>query len=316
MKNKSVNDTLTTELERYKEQVKVLKEGQIVEVKSQDSFSDSHEQNAKIDSLKQTLSEQLQEKESLMKTVTVLKNDFKKEESGNIDREIALEKKIKHLDNIVYKRNQSAQPVHMLTKSKFFYDHTTKEALDFQNPFYLKKAQQLERKLYNANGVIKYNNAIVISDFEETLMLAEEIRSKMLLKKQDPMMLKKKVNTKPVDYNCVNSLDSTPSNRPTKVEVPKELPKVSMVNMSLKKLKHHLASFDVVIKERTTTTTITEGTGEFEHTKACFRNEISPFVKALKDILNTFDQYLIDELTEVQHVFHQMEQAMEQHCLE
>nr|GEW22477.1 integrase, catalytic region, zinc finger, CCHC-type, peptidase aspartic, catalytic [Tanacetum cinerariifolium] len=32
LENKSVNDTLTAELERYKEQVKVLKEGQIVEV--------------------------------------------------------------------------------------------------------------------------------------------------------------------------------------------------------------------------------------------------------------------------------------------
>nr|GEU70659.1 hypothetical protein [Tanacetum cinerariifolium] len=107
--NKSVNDTLTAKLERYKEQVKVLKEGQNVEVKSQDKFSNSHEQNAEIDRLKQTLSEQFQEKESLMKTFTVLKNDFKKEESRNIDREIALENKIKHFDNIVYKRDQSAQ---------------------------------------------------------------------------------------------------------------------------------------------------------------------------------------------------------------
>ncbi|GJS45062.1 retrovirus-related pol polyprotein from transposon TNT 1-94 [Tanacetum coccineum] len=55
-------------------------------------------------------------------------------------------------------------------------------------------------------------------------------------------------------------------------------------------------------------TTITEGSGGFEHTKACFMDEIIPFVKALKDIFNTFDQYLIDELTEVQNVFHQMEQ--------
>ncbi|GJV30563.1 hypothetical protein Tco_1387011 [Tanacetum coccineum] len=54
----------------------------------------------------------------------------------------------------------------------------------------------------------------------------------------------------------------------------------------------------------------------FEHTKACFRDEIIPFVKALKDLFNTFDQYLIDELSEVQNVFHQMEQAVEQHCLE
>ncbi|GKC63949.1 hypothetical protein Tco_1096547, partial [Tanacetum coccineum] len=127
--NKSHNDTLTAELERYKEQVKVLKDGQNVKIKSRDNFSDLHEQNAEFDRLKQTFSEQLQEKESLMKTVTVLKNDFKKEESRNIDREIALEKKIKHLDNIVYKRDQSAQNVHMLTKPKFFYDHTTKQAL-------------------------------------------------------------------------------------------------------------------------------------------------------------------------------------------
>nr|GFB89182.1 hypothetical protein [Tanacetum cinerariifolium] len=33
-----------------------------------------------------------------------------------------------------------------------------------------------------------------------------------------------------------------------------------MVNSSLKKLKFHLASFDVVVKERTTATTITKGT--------------------------------------------------------
>ncbi|GJZ58353.1 hypothetical protein Tco_0613847 [Tanacetum coccineum] len=276
--NKSVNDTLTAELERYKEQVKVLKEGQNVDLKSKDNVSDSCEQSVEIDRLKQTLSEHLKEKESLMQTVTLLKNDFKKEESRNIDREIALEKKIKQLDNI--------------------------------------KAQQLEPKLYDGN-VIKNTSAIMILDFEETIMLAEESRSKMLLKQQDPMVLEKKVNTTPVDYvNSMNSSDPSPSCRPTKVEVPKELPKVSMVNTSLKKLKHHLAGFDVVVKERTTATAITEGSWGFEHTKAYFRDEIIPFVKALKDIFNTFDQYLIDELSKVQNVFHQMEQAVEQHRLE
>ncbi|GJS60177.1 hypothetical protein Tco_0654961 [Tanacetum coccineum] len=65
--------------------------------------------------------------------------------------------------------------------------------------------------------------------------------------------------------NSVNSPDPTLSNRTTNVEVPKELPKVNMVNTTL------------------------------------------------KDLFNTFDQYLIDELFEVQNVFHQMEQAVEQH---
>nr|GEU58634.1 hypothetical protein [Tanacetum cinerariifolium] len=137
----------------------------------------------------------------------------------------------------------------MLTKPQFFYDHTTKQALGFQNPFYLKKAQQLEPKLYDGN-VIPKTNAIIIRDSEETLMLTEESHSKMLLKEKDLMMSEKK--------NLVNSEEPNPSTRPTQVDVPKELPKVSMVNTSLKKLKHHLASFDVVVKERTTATSITE----------------------------------------------------------
>ncbi|GJV00855.1 retrovirus-related pol polyprotein from transposon TNT 1-94 [Tanacetum coccineum] len=273
-------------------------------------------QSVEIDHLEQTLSEHLKEKESLMQTISLLKDDFKKEESRNIDREIALEKRIKHLDNIVFKRDQSAQTVHMLTKPQFFYDHTTKQALGFQNPFYLKKAQQLEPKLYVGN-VIEKTNAIVIPDSKETLLLAKESHLKMFLKQKYPIMSEKKVNTTPFNYaNPVNSPEPNLSSRPTIVEVLKELPKVSMVNTSLKKLKHHRAGFDVVVKERTTPTAITEGSLGFEHTKACFRDEIIPFVKAVKDLFNTFNQYLVDELSEVQNVFHQMEQAMEQHRLE
>ncbi|GJW21795.1 retrovirus-related pol polyprotein from transposon TNT 1-94 [Tanacetum coccineum] len=80
LENRSVNDTLTAELERYKEQVKVLKEGQNVDLRSNNVLG-SCAQSIEIDRLKQTLFEHLKEKESLMQTVTLLKNDFKKEES-------------------------------------------------------------------------------------------------------------------------------------------------------------------------------------------------------------------------------------------
>ncbi|GJU70013.1 hypothetical protein Tco_1256272 [Tanacetum coccineum] len=255
--NKSVNDTLTAELERYKDQVKILKERQNVDLRSNDNVSDSSAQSVEID-----------------------------QESRNIDREVALEKKIKQLDNIVFKRDHSTQIVHMLTKPQFFYDQTTKQALGFQNPFYLKKVQQLKPKLYD--------------DFETRFGPQTELSAEQAFWSQ----------------NFVNSLNLTLSSRPTKVEVPKELPNVSMVNMSLKKLKHHLAGFDVFVKERTTATAITEGSWGFEHINACFRDEIIPFVIALKDLFNTFNQYLIDEIFEVQNVFHQMEQAVEQHRLE
>ncbi|GJX33122.1 hypothetical protein Tco_0242977, partial [Tanacetum coccineum] len=61
LENKSVNDTLTAKLERYKEQVKVLKEGQNVDLKSKDNILDSCAQSVEIDHLKQTLSEHLKE---------------------------------------------------------------------------------------------------------------------------------------------------------------------------------------------------------------------------------------------------------------
>nr|GEY23895.1 ribonuclease H-like domain-containing protein [Tanacetum cinerariifolium] len=111
--NKSINDTLTAKLERYKKQVRILKEGKNVDLKSKDNVLDSCAQFVEIDNLKQTLLEHLKEKESLMQTVTLLKNAFQKEESKKVDREIALEKQIKELNNIVFKRNQSAQTVHI-----------------------------------------------------------------------------------------------------------------------------------------------------------------------------------------------------------
>nr|GEU84881.1 retrovirus-related Pol polyprotein from transposon TNT 1-94 [Tanacetum cinerariifolium] len=194
-------------------------------------------------------------------------------------------------------------------------------------------------------SVIKKSDAIVIHESKETLLLVEESRFKMLQKQNEPIMSEKKVNTKPVDYVALNQLskdfktcfipqaelsaeqafwsrysvqpeEPNLSSSTTIVEVPKELSKVSMVNSSLKKLKFHLASFDMVVKERTTATAITEGAWWFKHTKACFKDEIILFVKALKELFNSFDQFLIDELTEVQNVFNQMEQAVEQHCVE
>nr|GFA20568.1 hypothetical protein [Tanacetum cinerariifolium] len=220
-----------------------------------------------------------------------------REESRNIDRELALDKEVKELNNIVFKRDQSAQTVHMLTKPQVFYNHATRQALGFQNPRYLKKAQQLIPSLYDGS-IIGKSDKIVVPDFENTIMHAEE-------KSYAEQAFWSQYSVQP---------DEPTHSGTTIVEVPKELPKVSMVNSCLKKLKFHLARFDIVVKERTTATAITEGTWGFEHTKACFRDDIIPFVKNLKDLFTSFDQYLIDEVSEVQKTFKQMEMAVEQNC--
>ncbi|GJT22276.1 hypothetical protein Tco_0892213 [Tanacetum coccineum] len=54
------------------------------------------------------------------------------------------------------------------------------------------KAQQIRPMLYDGNVIPKETNVISIADSEETLILEEESRSKMLLKQSDPMVLKNK----------------------------------------------------------------------------------------------------------------------------
>ncbi|GJY40489.1 retrovirus-related pol polyprotein from transposon TNT 1-94 [Tanacetum coccineum] len=121
-----------------------------------------------INYLKQTLYEQSKEKELLTNTFNVFKNESKEKEAMNIDKEIALEKKVKELNNI--------------------------------------KAQKIRPMLYDGSVISKETNVISIADSEETLMLEEESRSKMLLKQSDPMVLEKKVNTKPINYVEFNRL--------------------------------------------------------------------------------------------------------------
>ncbi|GKA34963.1 retrovirus-related pol polyprotein from transposon TNT 1-94, partial [Tanacetum coccineum] len=299
-------------------EVKLLEERQNVDLGSREKLIiDDFEKE--INSLKQTLSEQLKEKESLTTTFNVFKNESNEKEAKNIDNEIALEKKV-------------------------FYDNNLQKALGFQNLFYLKKAQQISPMLYDGNVIAKETNVISIADSEETLMLEEASRSKMLLKQSDPMVLEKKVNIKPVNYSLLNQLSkdfgkhfvpqkelsteqafwfqmSNPSNEsydpsPVKMDVPTELPKVSLVNTSLKKLKSHLTKFDSVVKTRITPSALTEGEWGFEHTKAVFINEIILFLKSLKDIFNVFDKDLLNKITELQIVFDQMEAVVQQYSID
>ncbi|GJV36751.1 hypothetical protein Tco_1409228 [Tanacetum coccineum] len=68
------------------------------------------------------------------------------------------------------------------------------------------------------------------------------------------------------------------------MNVPSKLPKASLVNASLNKLKFHLTQFDSVVKKRTTP--------------------------------NALEEDLLNEITEVQIVFNQMEVAVQQSSID
>nr|GEZ77054.1 hypothetical protein [Tanacetum cinerariifolium] len=149
-----------------------------------------------------------------------------------------------------------------------------------------KKAQRIKPTLYDGIIISNKHVAMPVIDDEKTLILEERSRSKMSKKRKDPEVIKKKISYKPIDYEKLNRRSEdfgkhfTPQQEmdaeqtlwfcisnpaiesynppPVKVEVPSELPKVSLVNASLKKLKVHLTQFDSVVKKRTTLDARTE----------------------------------------------------------
>ncbi|GJV74086.1 retrovirus-related pol polyprotein from transposon TNT 1-94 [Tanacetum coccineum] len=308
------NKSITAELERYKERVKTFEQRLNIDLSSRKKMTDSQIREKlalkeQIDSLEQNLSKQIKEKESLFKTFTILKNESKEKENKYVENEIDLEKKIKELVNIVYKVGQSAQTVHMLTKPQAFYDNTHKQSL-----FYLKKAQQIKPTLYNGAVMSKTHVAMPMIDDEGTLILEEESRSKILTDDFGKhFSLQQELSAEQAFwFHTLNPTIEPSYTPPVIVDVPSELPKVSLVNASLKKLKFYLTQFDSVVKKRTTPSALEEGEWGFEHTKTVFNNEIILFLKSLKDIFNVFDKDLLNEITEVQSVFDQMEASVQQ----
>ncbi|GJW28932.1 hypothetical protein Tco_0045807 [Tanacetum coccineum] len=65
--------------------------------------------------------------------------------------------------------------MHMLShKPDSFYHPEQKMALGYQNPFYLKQAQQKQQSLYNGKVLLEKHDPPAMYDSEETLELAQE----------------------------------------------------------------------------------------------------------------------------------------------
>ncbi|GJZ88373.1 hypothetical protein Tco_0660155 [Tanacetum coccineum] len=132
--------------------------------------------------------------EGQLKEKSKVISDLKVKEGKDIDTMIEMDKQIKFLNEILYKRNQSIQTIHMLApKCATYHGRST-----FANPKYLKKAQSDKPRLYE----IPYDTSDPANRFcpdgEETVTLEKESRSKL-----------DKDKVKPYDYTYQNSLYET-----------------------------------------------------------------------------------------------------------
>ncbi|GJU33636.1 retrovirus-related pol polyprotein from transposon TNT 1-94 [Tanacetum coccineum] len=129
--------------------------------------------------------------EGLVKEKTKVITDLKLKEEKYIDKMISMENQLKFLNEIVYKRSQSIQTIHMLApKCPTFNGRPT-----FANPMYLKKAQYEKPCLYAIPHDQSDPANRLVPDREETLTLDNESRSKL-----------NKDLVKPFDYTKLNSL--------------------------------------------------------------------------------------------------------------
>nr|GEU29077.1 hypothetical protein [Tanacetum cinerariifolium] len=113
--------------------------------------------------------------EGLVKEKTKVITDLKLKEEKDIDKMLSMEKQLKFFNEIVYKRNQSIQTIHMLAPKGPTYNVRP----TFANPRYLKQAQFKIPCLY----VIPHDQSDhvnrLIPDREETLTHERESQSKL-----------------------------------------------------------------------------------------------------------------------------------------
>ncbi|GKB53254.1 hypothetical protein Tco_0904007 [Tanacetum coccineum] len=135
--------------------------------------------NDEISNLNKQLSKEKSTISSLMEEKKRLKHDFKTREDKYLDKEVDLEAKIKELENILLKRDQTVQTMHMLNpKPDSFYHQDQKMALGYPNPLYLKQAQLKQQSLYDGNLLLEKHDPPAVYDSKETLELAQESREK------------------------------------------------------------------------------------------------------------------------------------------
>ncbi|GJR90100.1 retrovirus-related pol polyprotein from transposon TNT 1-94 [Tanacetum coccineum] len=206
-----INDSVTSELARYKELVEEYEKRAKFELTDRERKIDEQmriiisDRNRKETSLKSELhsaqillSSTVGHYKSKTEEVIILKKNFKQKEDKFLEEFLDIKRLKDKIEDRLYKQDQSVQTVHMLCKPKSFYDEKNKVAIGYKNPLCLTRAKQAQSALYNGHVLVTTNHTpTVIHDSEDTREIAEITRKRMLLKMQSPLCVENKVRIAP-----------------------------------------------------------------------------------------------------------------------
>nr|GEW25604.1 hypothetical protein [Tanacetum cinerariifolium] len=155
---KKNNESLTAEIKRYKKRVKTFEQRRNIDLSTREKMIDSQ--------MDDMIKEKLALKQQIYPLEQKLSNQIKEKEFY-----------CKHL--LFSKMNPKKK------KPQVFYDDTHKQAIGYQNLFYLKKAHRIKPTLYDGSVISSQIVVIPVIDNVETLILEEVSPSKMLAKQKD-----------------------------------------------------------------------------------------------------------------------------------
>ncbi|GJS19950.1 hypothetical protein Tco_0448582 [Tanacetum coccineum] len=219
-RNIVVDNSLTAELETYKEQVELYERRARFELTEREQKIDEQlrivitdrnikEENLKkeLHSVKLQLASTINHNKSMVEEVTSLKKDFKQKENKYLEEFLDMKALKEKVEDRLYKQDQSLQTVHMLCKPKPYYNELNKVAIGYKNPLCLTRAKQVQPALYNGYEIVKNNHVpAIVHNTEDTLEIAEITRRKMHDKMKDPECVTHKVKIAPPDYSKENYL--------------------------------------------------------------------------------------------------------------
>ncbi|GKA04484.1 hypothetical protein Tco_0683604, partial [Tanacetum coccineum] len=220
------NTNLTSQLEMYKERVRILeginkdnnylnefleaderakrynKQAQSQFVRDRDIIRDLEKQR---DKLELDVKDYKRQKEEYQKTQTIFNQTQRNKEEKYLDDILQLQAKIKDLENVVCKMGKSTETLRLLTnEQKAFRDNLHKSGLGYNGPYVLSQAYAKIPKLYRAYELCDKNKQLHVFDSEETLEDAEKSQLKMNEFQKDEKVQELKIQ--PIDYGKLNKL--------------------------------------------------------------------------------------------------------------
>ncbi|GJV14453.1 hypothetical protein Tco_1359776 [Tanacetum coccineum] len=313
------NTTLTSQLELYKERVRILEningdnnylnefleadkrakhfsqQAQSQFVRDRDIIRDLEKQQDKLDL---DVKDYKRQNEELQKTHSILKRQMSENEDKYHDTVLDLEAKLKKNVDLILKLGNSLQGMFMLgPKPLSVYDQQLKHGLGYPNPYTLKQAISQCPKLYLASSLGNSEISLNVRDTEDTLDGA----SKNFVPQKELSAEKKYFPSSfiPSDKNS----NATPS-------IPASMPSESPLIIELDKIKNCFQRlFELIQKNCKSASIFYTSLEEIQLNDFC-QDQLKPIVNELQFYFEFFKTLFQRDIKEMKDVFESTESEL------